>query len=200
VSWQLLQDSAIDIEGFLVRALGTRLARITNTHLTVGTGVAQPQGIVPGITLTASANSATAIEFDDLVDLQHAIDPAYRTDSARFMFQDDILLELRKIRDDSGGAGVGRPIWEPSVQVGEPSRILGHSYVINQDMIGTMASTNRTVLYGDFATAYIHRQVKGIQVVRLDERYADFLQTGWFGYLRQDGDFDEKLAVAALVH
>jgi HK97 family phage major capsid protein len=201
VSYQLMQDSAIDIEGFLARKMGERLGRIHNTHQTNGTGSAQPEGIVTGATTGKTTGSATAITYNEIVDLIHSVDPAYRSTNAKFMFSDSVLSYLRKIVDDSGGSGLGRPIWEPSVQVGAPNTIHGHPYVINQDMAvsGPLVTTETTMLFGDFATGFVVRDVKGLSVVRLDERYADYLQVGWFAYDRQDSVTDDTAAYKALV-
>lgn len=200
VSYQLMQDSAIDIESFLARKMGERLGRIHNQHQTTGTGSSQPQGVVTGATTGKTTASATAITFEEIVDLVHSIDPAYRAAGRpRFMFHDSILAYLRKIKDDSGGAGVGRPLWEPSVQVGEPSTIYGYPYTVNQDMASTVATTNTTALFGDFNAGYIVRRVKDVSVLRLDERYADYLQVGWFAYDRQDSIVDDANAFKALV-
>jgi HK97 family phage major capsid protein len=199
VSYQLMQDSAIDIEGFLASKMGERLARIHNTHQTVGTGTGQPEGLVTGATTGKTTGNATAITYNEIVDLIHSVDPAYRGPGARFMFSDGVLAYLRKIVDDSGGSGLGRPLWEPSVQVGEPNTIHGYPYTINQDMASTVATTNTTMLFGDFNAGYVIRDVKGLSVVRLDERYADYLQVGWFAYDRQDSLVDDSNAFKAMV-
>lgn len=200
VSYQLLQDSAIDVEGFLARKFAERLARIHNEHFTTGSGTGQPDGLVTGATLGKATNGATAITFNEIVDLVHSIDPAYRgSGRTKFMLNDGVLAYLRKVRDDSGGSGLGRPLWEPSVQVGEPNTLFGYPYVINQDMASTVATTNTTVLFGDFVDGYVVRQVKGMNVVRLDERYAEYLQVGWFAYDRMDGTKDDTSAYKALV-
>lgn len=201
VSYQLMQDSAIDIEGFLARKMGERLGRIHNTHQTNGSGSAQPEGIVTGATTGKTTASSTAITYNEIVDLIHSVDPAYRSTNAKFMFSDSVLSYLRKIVDDSGGSGLGRPIWEPSVQVGAPNTIHGFPYVVNQDMAvsGPLVSGDTTMLFGDFATGYVVRDVKGLSVVRLDERYADYLQVGWFAYDRQDSVTDDTAAYKALV-
>ena len=200
VSWELLQDSAFDVEGFITRKAAERLARIYNTHLTTGNGSNQPKGLVTGAVTGKTTASATAITFNETIDLIHSIDPAYRNlGRARFMFSDGVLAYLRKVRDDSGGAGLGRPIWEPSVQVGEPNTIHGFPYTINQDMAQTVAAANATMLFGDFQDGYVQRTVRGNQLVRLDEKYADYLQTGYFLFGRMDGTTDDTGAYAALV-
>lgn len=200
VSYQLLQDSSIDIESFLARKFGERLARIHNDHYTTGTGTAQPDGIVTGATTGKTTAGATAITFAEIIDLIHSVDPAYRQGpGVGFMFSDGVLAYLRKVKDDSGGVGVGRPLWEPSVQVGQPNTIHGYPYVINQSMQGSVASGTTTALFGDFNAGYVIRRVRGVQTVRLDERYAEYLQVGFFAFDREDGTKDDTAAYKALV-
>lgn len=199
VSWQLLQDSGIDIEGFIARRVGERLGRIQNTHLTTGSGAAQPQGFVTGATTGKTTAGATAITYNEIVDLVHSVDVAYRNAGAMFAMNDLVLAYVRKIRDDSGGSGLGRPIWEPSVQVGVPDSLLGYKVVVNNDMASTVATTNKTMAFGDFRSAYVARLVNGGQLIRLDERYADYLQAGFFGFARVDGLTQDTSAVKLLV-
>lgn len=183
VSKQLLQDSAFDIGSHLAMKLGERLGRITNAHFTTGTGTAQPSGIVTGSTVgkTGTTGQTTNIIYDDLVDLIHSVDPAYRF-NAEFMFNDATLAIIKKLKD-----GNGLPLFVPSVGSGGDvtSSILGTSYVINQDM-ADMAANAKSVLYGDMSK-YIIRDALGVQMVRLDERYADLLQVGFMAYSRHDG-------------
>ena len=83
---------------FVVNRLATRLSRITNTHFTVGTGSSQPFGIV---TRAASGRSAPPADndviYDDLVDLEHSVDPAYRRNAA-YMMNDASVKTIRRIR------------------------------------------------------------------------------------------------------
>jgi HK97 family phage major capsid protein len=185
VALQLLQDTGIDLEGFLARRMGERLGRIHNEHLTVGTGASQPQGFITGATVGKTTAGATAITYNEIVDLIHSVDVAYRNAGALFEMNDLVLAYVRKIRDDSGGAGLGRPIWEPSAQVGVPDSLLGYKVVVNNDMASTVATTNKTIAFGDFRAAYVARRVNGGQVMRLAERYADYLQVGFFGRPRR---------------
>lgn len=197
----LAQDSGVDIEGIIARKMGERIARRSNRAFTVGTGVKQPFGYVTGLTTGKTTNSATAIAYDELVDLIHSVDAAYRaTGRCRWKFHDKILAALRKLRDDSGAsAGTGRPIWEPSVQAGVPDLLLGYPYTINNDMADAVATKNKTVAFGDFQSAFVVRKVAGGQMMRLTERYADYLQIGFIGFERHDSLVQDPSAAKLLV-
>src|SRR5690606_13896646 len=77
VPFELLQDTGIDLEAFIIRRLAMRLARITNRHFTVGTGVNQPEGIVTAaqVGVTGGAGQTDSVTWEDLVDLIHSVDP-----------------------------------------------------------------------------------------------------------------------------
>jgi HK97 family phage major capsid protein len=86
VSKELADDSLFAMEGLLGSLLGERLGRIANAKLTVGAGTTEPAGIVVGSTVGVTAASTTAFTYDELFDLEHSVDPAYRADpSAAFM-------------------------------------------------------------------------------------------------------------------
>lgn len=181
VSFQLLQDAEFPIESWLSEQLGIRLGRITNEHYTTGTGTGQPQGVVTGSSVgrTGAAGQVTTIIYEDVVELEHSVDPSYRR-GARFMMSDAMLKELKKLKDSDG-----RPLWVASMAVGEPNTILGYPYVINQD-VAVPAASAKSLLFGDFAQYWI-RDVRGITLLRLGERYADFLQVGFLAFLRTGG-------------
>lgn len=182
VSFQLLEDSAFDLNGFLSRKLGERIGRIVNQRLTTGTGTAQPNGIVTAAALgkTGTAGQTTSVVYNDLVDLEHSIDPAYRK-RARWMMADSSLKVIKKMVD-----GQSRPLWMPGIAVGAPDTILGYRYVINQD-VPVMAASAKSILFGA-VEKYVVRRVRQIGLLRLQERYAEALQVGFIAYQRFDGD------------
>ncbi len=180
-SYQLLQDSAFGIESWLSGLMAERIARITNTHFTLGVGPNQPSGIVndAGTGVTGATGQTTSVTWDDLINLEHAVDPAYRR-NCRFMFRDSTLQYIRRLKD-----GEGRYLWQPSVTVGAPGTINGWPYTINQD-VAAMAASARSILFGDFSKYWI-RDVRGFFLVRMDEVYAPQAQVGFIGFSRHDG-------------
>lgn len=188
VSYQLLQDSAFDFESWLARKLGERVGRILNQHFTTGTGTAQPDGItVPAAAVTGSGSLATTggFSYDNLVDLTEALDPAYGNGNQKFMMHQTVRKAVRKLKDTQN-----RPIWEPSVQAGSPSTLLGYEYVLNNDM-ATVAQNSKSLGFGDIRQAYLVRLVTDLATLRLTERYADFLQVGFLGFQRADGTLQD---------
>jgi HK97 family phage major capsid protein len=183
---ELLQDSYFDVGALLQELLSTRIGRITNTHFTVGTGTGQPKGVVveAGLGKLGLAGQTLTMIYDDVVDLEHSIDPLYR-DSASYMMADSSLKVLKKLKDSTG-----RPIWLPGLSSGMSDKINGptlngYPYSINQD-IAAMAVSAKSVLFGDFSK-YIVRDVMDITLLRLEERYAEVGQVGFIAFSRADG-------------
>lgn len=197
VALQLLQDSAFNLDAWLPVKLGERLGRIHNEEFTIGTGVSMPEGAAVGFATgrTGAAGQTTTVTYDDVVLLEHSVNSAYRNSGrAQFMFADAMLSTLRRLKDADG-----RPLWQPSIQEGVPDRINGRRYAINDDMPVPAASA-KSMLFGDFFAGYIIRDVRATQVLRLTERYADFLQVGFLGFNRADGKVDDANAVKAYAH
>lgn len=178
---ELLEDSAFDMAAEVGTMLGERLGRITNTHFTTGDGASKPKGIVTAATLGKTTAGATAITFDEVIDLIHSVDVAYRTD-AGFMFHDNVLAVLRKLKN-----GSNEYLWQPSVAMGAPDRLWGYPYYINNDMASSVASAAKTMLFGAL-NKYKIRDVAGLRLVRLNERYADADQVGFIAFSRHDGN------------
>jgi len=183
VPWQLLEDAYFDVESFIANKAGERLGRILNNELTIGSGGGvMPNGVVNAATsgkVGATGQTTTAV-YNDMIDLETAVDPAYRP-RGKYMFHDRMLTVLRKLVDTQG-----HPLWEPSLKAGVPSVFNGRSYVINNDM-PVPAANAKSMLFGDFSQ-YAVRMVGTGSLVRLEERYADNLQTGFFVWLRADGN------------
>lgn len=198
---ELLQDSNVDIEAFVRGRLVDRLGRITNQFFTTGSGSAQPNGIATaatvGVTAANSSSQVTAVTYDSLVNLQHSVDPAYRQ-SARWMFNDTTLRELRKIKD-----GQSRPIFVPGYEVsvpgGEPDRLLGAPITINQD-VADMAAEARSILFGDLSGYYI-RDVMAVEMFRFtDSAFTKKGQVGFLAWMRSGGNLIDTNKVRVFVN
>lgn len=183
---ELLQDTTIDMEAFINGRIVQRLGRITNTHFTTGTGSSQPTGVIAGASVgkTGAAAQLTGVIYEDLIDLEHSVDPAYRkSEKCRFMFSDTVLKLLKKLKD-----GDSRPIWLPALASSAPSTILGYNFTINQD-VAVPAASAKSMAFGDF-DKYVIRDVMSITYHRFtDSAYAKKGQVGFLAFLRSGGNY-----------
>ncbi len=179
VPYTFLQDTSInDFESWLIGKIGERIGRITNTEFTTGTGNVMPEGLVTASILGATAAANNAITFGELVTLEHSVGSVYRK-QAEWMFADSTLLFLKTLVD-----GMGRPLFVPGIATREPDTILGYPYIINDD-VPAIGAAARSVVFGDLFNFKV-RDVRGITVLRLVERYADFLQVAFLAFSRHD--------------
>lgn len=194
----LLQDSSIDVEGLVARRLGERLGRITAKHAVTGSGTGEPLGLVTELlkagnaerTVVAAGGQIDAVTYDDIVDLEHAVNTAYRTASCQFVWNDQTLKALRKLKDADG-----RPLWQPSVQAGVASAFNGRGYAVVEEM-PDLAADAMPILFGDIAKAYIWRSVRSAQVLRDEYTAMNKLQIKVYSWMRADGGPDDLGAVA----
>lgn len=196
VSMQLLQDNAFDLNSFLAESMGERIARASNAALTTGTGSSQPQGIVTGSALGKTAAGAAAITESDILDLIYSIDPSYRNKpSFGLMMHDNVASAIRAL---GFGSSNDFPVFVPSLEAGQPDRIMGVPVYINNDMQSSIATATKTIIAADFSK-YVVRNAGGVQFVRLNERYMDELEIGFVAYARKDGAVLDSRAVKHLL-
>jgi len=194
VSKELADDSFLAIEAFIGRALGVRLGRIANLQLTVGTGSGAPNGIVTASGLGKTAAGVAAITGDEILDLEHSVNSAYRKGpKVGYMFNDSTLLAVRKLKD-----GNGNYLWQQgNIQAGIPGTLNGRQYWINDDM-ASLGTGNKVMLFGDMSQ-YIVRKVGSPLVGAIQDK--DFWPGfGMAGYIRFDGELADAAAVKHLIN
>ena len=195
----LLEDSYFDLNALVARLLGVRLGRLYNWKCTTGSGTAEPTGIVTAAVAAGSVTQfptgeTTGLAYTDLVNIEHTVDPSYRFNpSTYWMFSDAVLKVIKKLVD-----GNGRPLWQPGIAssfregaqvdlVAAKPNILDHPYIINQDM-ATPAANAYSLLFGDMSAFKVRELRAGTTVMRLTERYADYLQVGYTAFQRFDSN------------
>ena len=142
VSEELLNDSAFDLMSYLSDEFGRRLGNAEEQAFLTGTGTGQPTGILTdtnGASAGSTAAKADALTFDDLIDLFYSLKAPYRQ-NAVFLMNDDTVKAIRKMKDKND-----QYIWQPSVQVGQPDRIL-NCPVYTSPFMPTLAAANKLSL------------------------------------------------------
>jgi HK97 family phage major capsid protein len=200
VPFELLQDSQVDIEAFIMKRLRQRLGRILNTRFTTGSGAGQPNGLVTASSAgkVGVVGQTLTIIYDDLVDLIDSVDIAYQSGKVGFMFAQSMRKVIRKLKDTSG-----RPIWMPSYEAGIAGKmaetLMGFDVKINNDMAAPGAN-NKTVLFGDLSQ-YKVRVAMEMQMFRFsDSAYTKLGQIGFLAWMRAGGNLVDAAAVKYYQH
>jgi HK97 family phage major capsid protein len=195
---ELIQDQQFDLESRLARLMGLRLARGLAADLANGNGVAQPLGLVYGLTGIEPADDTAGITYDDLLTFIHSVDPAYRA-NGRWVFNDSSLKTIRQIKDSNGD-----PLWRSMTStIGDPASdgmLLDYPYTIDQGLpdIDIDSNTVNWGAFGDILEGYVLRRVRSIEVVvnpwnRANEREIEY--TAW---MRADATQQNTQAYSAL--
>jgi HK97 family phage major capsid protein len=181
VSIELLQDSMFDLESYIAGEFARAFGIAEEQAFCVGTGTNQPTGIFTkdGGTVGVTAASATAITADELISLVYALKSPYRR-NAKFLMNDATVSMIRKLKD-----GNGAYLWQPSVQAGQPDKLLGYD-LFTSPYVPTAGSEALTVAFGDFKNYWIADR-SGRTVQRLNELYSTNGQVGFVATERVDG-------------
>lgn len=193
VSKELADDSVLVIEAVLNDLLGERLGRLANTQLTTGTGSSAPNGVITATSAGKTAASTTAFTADEIIDLEHSIDAAYRgSPKFAFMFHDLVLAAIRKLKD-----GQGNYLWAAgNYQQGVPATINGRRYHINNAMSSAFTTGQKLILAGDF-NKYFVRKVGAPLIGAIQDK--DFWPGfGVAGWIRFDGELMDTAAIKHL--
>lgn len=180
---ELLDDTGVDLEGYLARSFGRACGNALGAHLVTGTGTSQPLGLFASTTLgvTSATGTAGVPTFDNLIDLMFSVNPVYRNSpEAAFLVKDSTIGVLRKIKDTQG-----RYLWENSTVAGVPDTILGKPVLTDPNVAATGLNA-KSVAFGDLST-YLVRIVNGVRFERSDDFKFDTDQVAFRCLLRGDG-------------
>lgn len=120
VTEELLYDSVIDLESYIIKAFGDALANAEEDAFLNGDGSGKPTGIFDTTNGGHYNTAANSIKTDNVIDLVYALKRPYRA-RAQFLMKDSTVAALRKLKDATGNY-----LWQPSMVAGEPDRILGY--------------------------------------------------------------------------
>jgi len=178
-----LADMDLPFSEAIFRPLATRYWRAVATALTTGTGSSQPDGIVTNAGVGEIATKDVTPTYTDITNLVQKVDYAYHNmPKSGFMMHANTMYKTAAL----GVGSSDTTLWLPSMRDNMPSTILGFKYWINNamDQIGT---NKKPIIFGDMGTHLI-RHVGSPQMIRLDERYKEKLQTGFIVVGRVDSD------------
>lgn len=199
--------------------LTTALSSFDQTNGTAGSVDAAPKGgyyqpansetaywLAKGTTATATLANKI-VSYTSLENMIATVDPAYRrADRCGWFMAESTLINIRSLTD-----AYARPYFFPEASTGNSDQpganILGYPVHLdmNAPLVSSSGGTAGGPLFGSVKRAVNIRLVNGavaaqygdreIRSMRLTERYADYLQVGWIGYVRCDAVPNDLAAV-----
>ncbi|ALV45825.1 hypothetical protein MB46_10370 [Arthrobacter alpinus] len=162
---ELVDDTGVDLEGYLARACGRNVGNALGAKLITGTGTNEPTGIFTSSTLgkTGATGAVGVPTFDELIDLFYSVTGPYRSSkSAGWLIKDTTAGQIRKLKDTSG-----RYLWEAAVVAGQPDLILSKP-VYTDPYVPATGLGAKSVAFGDLS-AYFVRMINGVRFERSDD-------------------------------
>jgi len=200
VSWELLQDSSINLDALLADQLAARIGRALDTAITTGNGSGQPTGFlhaagstgIPAGNISTAAN-ASALALDDLINAINVLDVAYQSrQGVHWAMNSSTLTSLRKLKDSQA-----RYLVNDAVNGAAPT-ILGYPVIIAPQM-ANIGTGNKSVVLADFSK-YVIRQVQGTTLKKSDDYLFNKRATVFAAMARYDANWADPRAGVAIAH
>lgn len=201
-----LDDVFFDVEQWLSEEVAREFAEKEGSAFLLGDGTNKPKGILAntlalttddtrafGTLQKVNSGAAGAFTGDNLIDLIYALKRGYRQ-NASFMMNGLTVAKARKLKDADGNY-----LWQPGLQQGQPSMLLGYGIEENEDMPDAVADAN-SILFGDFKRGYTIVDRMGTRTLRdpfTNKPYVGFYTTKRVGGMLTDSNAIKVLTLAA---
>jgi HK97 family phage major capsid protein len=186
VSRELVDDTAVDLVGYIARAAGRNIGLALGAKLATGAGTTEPWGVITRATtgVTGGAGVSGAFTADNLIDLMFSVVGPYRVNGS-WLVKDATLGGIRKLKD-----GAGRYLFDPAATVGQPDTLLGRPIYTDANM-AAVALSAKSVAFGDLS-AYFVRIAGGVRFERSDDYAFGNDQIAFRAIIRADGELADQ--------
>ena len=200
-SQRLLEDSAFDVEGWLVGSIAERFARAENAAFVAGSGIDMPKGflshpIVPAAEATWGQLGYVATGVDGdlptedpvnvMIDVVYSLGAKYRANGT-FVMNSKTAAMLRKLKDVDG-----RFLWTDAMCQGQPALLFGYPVLTCEDM-PDVATDSMAIAFGDFSAGYTIVEKPDLRVLR--DPYSVKPHVQFFATMRIGGDVTDFSAI-----
>ena len=153
-SRELIADSGINLEEYVIRTSAEAIARAQDEHFWDGTDSGQPQGVIAGLTgagdkqVLSNGQTTSITSADNVIDWIYKLPVQYRA-GAVILTSDEVVKNMRKIKDANNNY-----IWLASdvntlMAGGAPGTIMGVPYYISE-YVDALAANKYVAVYGNF--------------------------------------------------
>lgn len=165
ISRELVDDTAVDLLGYIAMQAGRAVGNALGTDLAVGNASSKPSGITQ--TSTAGVTGATSVAgvftADNLIDLFYSVIAPYRNSpSCAWLMRDASMGAVRKLKDTTN-----QYLFQPSLVLGTPDTLLGKPVYTDPNIAAT-ATSAKSVVFGDISQYFV-RLAGGVRFERSDE-------------------------------
>ncbi len=182
-------DRDSNIERLIQDELAYKNAITEEKAYLTGNGTGKPLGIftasangVPTTRDVTGTNTTTAITADTLIAMKYSLKPGYRADpTCRWMWSRTAIEAVSKLKDTTNNY-----LWQPSVQAGQPDRLLGIAVAESEYVPATFTTGLYVGAIGCLRYYWI-AEVSDLRIQRLVERYSDTSEIGFISRRWVDG-------------
>lgn len=190
VSDELLEDSGIDLEDYILKEMSAAIGDAEEEAFFRGNGSGKPTGLVSQVSVGAVSAEVGDICIDDVIDLIYSVRKPYREKSVLVM-SDDAYFKLHKTKYANG-----RYIWNHNYDKDGYETFSGFRVYTTKNL-DVIDSGNIPVLFGCFDYYWIGDRGKRV-IKRLVERYADHGQVAYISSERVDAKLVHPEAIKGL--
>lgn len=213
---QMLDDAFYSVEADLAADIAFEISDQEESAFISGTGIKKPKGFLayPNAATADSARAFGTLEYmktgvdgaflayaagtaspaDNLQDLVGKLRASYRA-GALWLMNRNTATTVRKMKD-----GQSNYIWQPSIQAGQPSTLLGYT-IREAENMPDIASNSLSIAFGNFMRGYIIAdRAYGIRMLRdpfTNKPYVGFYTTKRVGGMVADSNAIKLLKFAA---
>lgn len=185
-SFELLQNSSIDLNNYLTDVIVRRLSRELNKFFLIGTGTKQPQGLTSG---TQTVETPATLDYDALVSMITKMHPDY-LDKAKFIMNRKTFSQVALLEDGNGHKYV-----QNGIVNGKFTYTIGTIPIIIDNHMPDYSTGNKAIILANIGECYSINMLQDIVVKRLDQ--VEFLNgvEVFAGYLMADGKISNQDAL-----
>ncbi|WP_340619627.1 phage major capsid protein [Xenorhabdus siamensis] len=179
---RMLDDAFFDVEAFISSELTQEFAEKEEAAFTHGDGSKKPKGLLAfgsddkadkdrewGTLQHLRLKKPAEVTADDILQLIYTLRKPYRT-GAKFMMNNNLLFQVRTLKDSQGNY-----LWQPGLQLGQPSALLGYGIAENEQFADLGAGAI-PVAFGNFKRGYTILDRLGVRMLRDPYTHKPFVQ------------------------
>lgn len=192
VTAKLLEDSEIDVEGYIARKIAESFAMAEDESFLTGDGISKPTGILTltnGMDASSIQQISGQITFEKLMELTSSLDTFYSAETS-YLMNKSVESSVRFLKDTND-----HYIWRPATQQRTQNTILGVPVFTTNYMQNE--SGKASILFGNFKQGYQVVERVGVNLLRDPFTEKPFVK--FYTLRRVGGDVIDGRAIKALI-